>query len=266
MITWILLVVLIVWCIYQRTRPDGKIEGQPLGMPRGTVRALITIIIVSFPLQYLILNINNIPGLILNALFIVVAFYFEARKPSVNRIKRIIREVKKPEKIEAEKEQKKPLYLPKYSVRSILLLLLALIILLDIINQTVSFTASNTIIDIVLIIGLYMIGSMFRGIGISREKKKTKALIFNMQDHQSLSRYDIIEKLMEEKLGWWEQKGKSFLSLLMLTLVIISLFGYTFDIIFDSEIILIEITALNYVLTFQGLLLIFINIYYGIRD
>ncbi len=266
MITWILLVVLMIWCIYQRTRPDGKIEGQPLGMPRGTVRALITIIIVSFPLQYLLFNIDNIPGLILNALFIVVAFYFEARKPSVDRIKRIIREIKKPEKIEEEKEQKKPLYLPKYSVRSILLLLLALIIILDITNQTVSFTASNTVIDIVLIIALYMFGSFFRGIGIAREKTRTKEQILSMRDHQSLSKYEIIEKLMEDKLGWWERKGKSFLSLLMLILVIISLFGYTFDIIFNSEIVLIELSALNYVLTFQGLLLIFINIYYGIRD
>jgi len=232
-------------------------------MPRGTVRALITIIIVSFPLQYLIYNINNIPGLILNALFIVVAFYFEARKPTADRLKRIIREVKKPEKIEAEKEQKKPLYLPKYSVRTILLLLLALIILLDMAIQTVTFTATNTIIDIVFIIGLYMLGSVFRGIGTSREKKKTKEQILNMQDHQTLSKYDIIEKLMEEKLGWWARKWKSFLSLLMLIFVIISISAYSFDI--NEDLILFSLPGL-YTLTLQGLLLLLINVYYGIRD
>jgi len=263
MITWIILVILLIWCIYQRVQPDGKIEGQPLGMPRGTVRAMITILIVSFPLQYLIFNIVNIPGLILNALFIVVAFYFEARKPGEERIKRIIREIKKPEKVEAEKEQKKPLYLPKYSVRGILVFLLTLIILFDMANQRVAFTATNTIIDIVLIIGLYMFGSLFRGIGIAREKKKTKILILNMQNHQSLSKYEIIEKLMEEKLGWWARKGKSFLSLFMLISVIISFGFYSFDV--NEGLLLINIPEL-YTLTFQGFLLLLINIYYGIRD
>ncbi len=245
MFTWIILVVLVVWCVYQRTRPEGKIEGQPLGMPRGTVRALITILIVSFPLQYIIFP-GSIPGLILNALFIVVAFYFEARKPSEDRIKRIIREIKKPEKIEIEKEQKKPLYLPKYSVRSILLIILTILIILNL-SRPFALSTTSTIVDIVLIIGFYMIGSLFRGIGISREKKKTKEQIRNMQDHESLSKYDIIEKLMVEKPGWLKRKGKSFLSLLMLIIVIVSLFGYSIGINL-------------------GFLLLMINIYYGIRD
>ena len=108
-----------------------------------------------------------------------------------------------------------------------------------------------------------MIGSLFRGIGISREKKKTKAQILNMQDHQNLTKYEIIEKLMKEELSWWARKWKSFLSLLMLTLVIISIIGYTFDI--NEGLLLINVPGF-YTLTFQGLLLLLINVYYGIRD
>ena len=108
-----------------------------------------------------------------------------------------------------------------------------------------------------------MIGSLFRGIGISREKKKTKAQILNMQDHQNLTKYEIIEKLMKEELSWWARKWKCFLSLLMLTLVTISIFFYTFDI--NEGLLLINIPEF-YTLTFQGLLLLLINVYYGIRD
>ena len=96
MIPWIILLGLLIWVIFRRTRLDGKIEGQPLGMPRGTVRAIITITIVSIPLHFILLGLT-IPGIIVSALFIVVAFYFEARKPSEDRMKRIIREIRKPD-------------------------------------------------------------------------------------------------------------------------------------------------------------------------
>jgi hypothetical protein len=260
-ITWILLGVLIFWCIYQRTRPDGKVEGKPLGMPRGTVRAVITILIVSFPLQYLIFDLS-IPGLIINALFIVVAFYFEARKPSEDRLKRILKEIRKPEKIEEEERREKlPLYLPKYSVRFILILMLALIIILNVTRPSpTSFSATSTIIDIMLIIGLYMVGSLFRGIGVSRERKNIKEQISTMKDHESLSKYEIIEKLMEYKVSWWKRKGKSFLSLFMLASVVFSLFVYSFK--FDIPLLITPI----YTLTLQGTLLLLINMYYGIRD
>ena len=54
MITWILFGIFSVWCLINRFSEYGKVEGQPLGMPRGTVRAFITVMIVSFPFGYLI--------------------------------------------------------------------------------------------------------------------------------------------------------------------------------------------------------------------
>jgi len=259
MITFIICGILIGWSIYKRTRPNGNVQGMPLGLPRGTVRAIITIAIVSFPLQLLLTN-SPIPGLIVNALFIVVAFYYEARKPGEDRLKRIIKELKNPEKhyIE-EKRIIKPLYLPKYSVRFILLILLVLIIFLSIYKQ-VSPETTNSIMDIILIIGLYMLGSLIRGVGVSLERKKIKDQIKNIQNLQSMSRYQIIEQLMEEKLTWWQRKGKSILSLFTLGCVIVSLVLYTVS----YEVILFE--NMFYTLTLQGILLLTINLYYGIRE
>ena len=121
MITWILGGILIIYCIIRRFSEGGKVEGEPFGMPRGTVRALITILIVSFPLGYLLFD-QIIPGLIISAIFIVVAFYFETRKSETEQLKEIVNEIKNPEDVEEVLiKEKKPLYLPKYSVRFIII-------------------------------------------------------------------------------------------------------------------------------------------------
>ncbi len=261
MITWIILILLIIWCIYKRTREDGEVKGLPLGLPRGTIRAIVTLLIVSLPLQFLIMNMP-IPGIVVNALFIVVAFYFEARKPGEERLKRIIKELKNPEKhyIE-EKKIRKPLYWPKYTVRITLILLLALIVIISTVSEKInSFEATSTIIDVVLIIGLYMIGSIFRGIGVYKERKKLKDQISEMKDVQNMSRFQIMENLMVEKLGWWARKGKFILSMFVLISMIVSLVFYTFNI--PGQII----STPDYTLTLEGVLLLVISLYYGIRD
>ena len=96
MITWILGILILIWCIIKRAREGGKVEGYPFGMPRGTVRALITLMVVAFPFNYILLS-TIIPVEISNALFILAAFYFEARKGGPDRLN-LIKEVKNPEK------------------------------------------------------------------------------------------------------------------------------------------------------------------------
>ena len=86
MITWILGIALIIFVLIKRFGKDGRVEGYPLGMPRGTVRAIITLMVVSFPFTYIIAN-SQIPSEIVNTIFILVAFYFEARKGEDNRLK-----------------------------------------------------------------------------------------------------------------------------------------------------------------------------------
>ena len=82
-----------------------------------------------FPYSYLI-DGEEIPGIFVNAIFILIAFYFEARKSEKEKLERIIKEIKTPQEvIIEEKKQKYPLYLPKYSVRILLLMIFLSIIL-----------------------------------------------------------------------------------------------------------------------------------------
>ena len=202
----------------------------------------------------------SIAGLIVNAIFIIVAFYFEAERPGEDRLKRIIKELKNPEKHSVEKKRiLKPLYLPKYSVRITLLLLLACTIMLSIYKQVFP-ESTSTIMDLLLIIGAYMIGSILRGFGVRSERKKIKHQIAQIQNLQSMSRYQIIEQLMDEKLTWWQRKGKNILSIVTLGCVIVSLALYTAN----FEVILYD--SMFYTLTLQGLLLLTINLYYGVRE
>lgn len=262
MISWILGILIVAWLIYKRTRPDGKVEEYPLGLPRGSIRALITILIVAFPFNYLIReNPVPIPGLIVNTIFIVTAFYFEARKPSEEKLKRIIKEITKPEKFkEEEKKLKKPLYLPKYSVRISLLILLISFILIDTYSVQFPFVATNTFVDLILIIGLYIIGSLIRGISVRRSKVKIKEEVESMKDYQTLSKYEIIEKIMDEKPSWWMQKGKSFASLTVLVAVIVALMSYT--IAWDMNLLILGF----YTFTLRQTLLLLVSVYYGFRD
>jgi hypothetical protein len=260
MITWILSGITLYWILLKRFSQDGKIEGEPLGMPRGTVRALITLMIVSFPFGYLLTG-EPIPPLISNAIFIVIAFYFEARKSSEEKIKQIIDEIKTTnlEPINLKKE-KKPLYLPKYTVRFLLVGMLVLIQVLIVLSPTISFQATNTLADILLIVGFFMIGALFRSISKAREKKSLREQISNMD--ASLSDAEIIENLMLKEPSWWKSTGKSLLSILMLITTTTALIFYTFDL--DYEIV--SLTQYEIELSLRGILLLLINVYYGFRD
>ena len=258
MITWILGGFLLVWCLYNRFQEGGRVEGEPLGMPRGTVRAFITILIVAFPFGYLIFG-EEIPRYLVNAIFIVVAFYFEARRSGEEKLKQIIDEIKSPETVELDiRKEKKPLYLPKYTVRALLIIMLIITQTIMFIKPDISFQITNTLADLLLIMGLFMVGTFFRSIAKSIDKKKIKEEIANMD--ASLSDVEIIEKLMLREPSWWKQKGKNVLSIIMLILVIIALGMFTFN--WTIEII----SARYYTLSLSASLLLLINAYYGFRD
>jgi len=265
MISWILFAAILIWILANRFSQDGKIKGQPLGMPRGTVRALVTIMIVAFPFSYLIFPDwfgNQIPGLIINSIFIVVAFYFEARKGEKEKLIEIVEELKGTDLlIEERVSQKKPLYLPKFTVRVSLVVLLLLFILINWFGPNVPFENTNSLIDLLLIIGFFIIGAFFRSVAKVREKKNIKEQIGNID--ASLSDADVIKQLMLRELSWFKRKGKNILSIFVLIAVIVALFCYTFKI--DYELFTLT-TIDNYRLTLVGLLLIFINTYYGFRD
>jgi len=260
MISWILGVGLLAWCIKKRTGVDGKVEGEPLGMPRGTVRALITIMIVAFPFNYLISG-QEIPGYITNSIFILVAFYFEARKGGQDRVSRVFQYIKSIKKAqETKKKEWKPLYLPKYSVRILLIVVLASIVLINTYGPKVPFEATNTLAEIFIIIFLFWIGTLIRIISQSREKKKINTEMQAMENFRNMSKYDIFEKLCEEKPSWWKKKGNSILSIFTFLVVVVALFMYTFNL--DPPLIAIP----AFPLTIRQILLLFVNVYYGLRD
>ncbi len=257
MITWILFGIFSIWCLISRFSEDGKVDGQPLGMPRGTVRAFITIMIVSFPFGYLITG-EQIPGLITSSIFIVVAFYFTTRKSGAEKLKEIVDEIKKLDLVLDEKKEKKPLYLPKYTVRVFLVSMLILIQMLIFLKPGTIFSITNTLADVLLMIGLFIIGAFFRSIIKVREKRSLKEKIQNMD--ASLTEAEIIEKLMSEETSWLKKEGKNILSSVVLILVIIALIVYSFE--WDFTIFSVP----AYTLTVQGTLLLLINFYYGFRD
>jgi len=259
MITWIIASILIVWVLIRRFSKDGKIEDYPLGMPRGTVRAIITIMVIAFPFNYLLIG-QEIPSMITNSIFILVAFYFEARKGEQHKIK-LIKSIKNPEKIaELERKEKKPLYLPKYSVRSILVVLLVIIVITNFYGPNVQFEITNTLLDILVIIFFYFVGSIFRTIGLARQKKKLKKQIEAIPNYQTISKYEILDKVMAQKPSAWKQTWKSIFS-------IITFIGVT------TGLVLFYLN-LDYIIPIWGLfnlslretLILLINVYYGFRD
>ena len=259
MITWILGGIVLVWILANRVSQYGKVEGEPLGMPRGTVRAFITLLIVTFPFGYLLTG-DPIPPLIINAIFIVVAFYFEARRSGHDKLRKIVNEIKNPALVtlDLREENKKPLYLPKFTVRFSLVVILVLIQIMIFLSPSISFNTTNTLADVLIIVSLFIIGASFRSIVNFREKKNITEQVANMD--ASLSDVEIIEKIMLREPGWWKRTGKNVISVLMLMVVVIALLCYTFN--WDYAIF----SSPYYNLTVVGVLLLLVNVYYGFRD
>ena len=258
MITWILGTILIIWCIYKRYVKDSYVEGYPLGMPRGSIRALIAILVVAFPFSYLIGG-EEIPSAVTSAIFILVAFYFQTRKGKKEELLELIDDVRFPDK--AREKMIHPLYLPKFSVRIMLVVMLALILIINTYGPNVTFETTNTLIDILLIISFFILGLFFKRIGSAWEDKKSKKLInMKLAEDSSISNEGIIEYLEAQEESWLKKKGKGYLSIITLIAIIIALILYTINI--DYEII----TLLFYDFSLRTTLFLFINIYYGFRD
>jgi hypothetical protein len=258
MISFILFGIFVIWILINRFSEGGKVEAYPLGLPRGTVRALMAIMLVAFPFWNIIRGVE-IPPLIVNIIFIVVAFYFEARRSEHERLKQIVNEIKTPDTVfEDLRKEKKPLYLPKYSVRFLLLVMLIIVQIMIIYQSGFVFQVTNTLTDLLLIIILFIIGATFRSILKAREKKKIREEVANMDS--SLSDIQIIEKLMLREPSFWKRVGKNVLSIIMLIIVFISLLCYTYD--WDYTLFTIP----SYELTLVGALLLLVNVYYGFRD
>jgi hypothetical protein len=228
-------------------------------MPRGTVRALITLLIVSFPFTYLLTG-TQIPGLIINAIFIVVAFYFETRRGTKEKLD-VIEEIKYPEETKSKHEiDKLPLYLPKFSVRIMLVVMLVLIIILNYFYIQVEFEVTNTLFDLLTIVVLFLVGAFFRAIKNKKERQRLENQVTSIDNYKSLNPYDILKTVEKELKSWWELKGKNLLSIVTFLAVLVSLLCYTIGV--DLALSIFNIT----VLSLRETLLLLISVYYGFRD
>jgi hypothetical protein len=258
MISWILAVIIAIWCLVKRFREGGRVSGYPLGMPRGTVRAYIAIIVVVFPFNYLIVN-QEIPRVITSAIFILVAFYFETRKTKRERLSRLIHEVKHPE--EAKRKEKYPLYIPKYSVRSLLVLMLASILYFNFYGPNVPFEITNTLIDIFLVIIFFTLGSLFRRIGSSGEEREFKEGVrVKLNETPTISDIAMIKYLEDQEPSWIQKTFKNFVSILTLFAILVALAMYTIG--FDYDLLILPL----YAFTVRSTLFLMINVYYGFRE
>ena len=257
MISWILGTILIIWCVIRRFLKNGRVEEYPLGMPRGTVRAIITLMVVSFPFTYL-MNGTEIEGQIINAIFILAAFYFEARTSENEEIE-IAKEIKNPERHKQLKAKEKyPLYLPKYSVR-IMLLIILLIIFLTNMSLGVSFQIINTIFNILIIVILYFIGTLFQSLASYRNKNKIIKKIHTIEDYQNKSEFELYEIILNIEPSPWKRRWRSIYSLFTFGAVVTSL------LLFEMDIDYLIPTFFWPSISLRSTLLLIINVYYGFR-
>lgn len=128
-----------------------------------------------------------------------------------------------------EKLEKNPLYLPKYSVRFILLLLLVLILVINniVLPNPLSFQATDTLADLLTIILFFVIGGIFRGFSHSREKNRIKTELNKKGELNTLSRGQILEYILDHKSSWLKKKGKNLFSIIILVATILGLAFYT---------------------------------------
>ncbi|MFX0023454.1 MAG: hypothetical protein ACFE9S_14105 [Candidatus Hermodarchaeota archaeon] len=259
LISFIIFGILLTWCLIFRYSENGKVEGEPLGMPRGTVRALITLLLVAFPFGYLISG-EDIPGIVINIIFVAVAFYFEARRSEREKLITIVNEIKRTDLMEVErKKEKKPLYLPKFSVRILMTIMIISFLTINWYGgNIITFVNTNTLVDLMIIIAIFFAGNVFRSIFKARERRRFQEEIANMD--ASFSEAQIIEKLML-KPNWWNRTGKNILSIIMLIIVIVALIFYSYN--FDYTLVILVGESQ---ITVVGILLLLVNAYYGFRE
>ncbi len=96
---------------------ESPIDWPPLGLPRGSVRALLTLLVVAVVIAQLVRG-QEVEPLWTATLMIALAHYFTSRRP-LNLPPDVIRRLAAEGHVEMEAN---PLFLPRYSIRVILVL------------------------------------------------------------------------------------------------------------------------------------------------
>ncbi len=266
MITWILAIFLLIWIFVQRLLKKKKIVGVPLGLPEGTVRACIALLIVTFPLNQLImsqLNASLFPITIqewfVNTLFVVVAFYFEARAYEKS-IRQLLKEVKDPARYKKSKDEM-PLYWPRFTVRITIftfLILTAVLVGAGIFSETLDFSSTSSILtELIFIVFFFIIGLLIRRLHQRQLKRKIRR---RLGKHDG-SHEELIE-VLEEKERKSGRITETFLAFIMLGILLSVLIFYTIDWNYD----LFLIPLINIQVSVRMGMVLLLNVYFGYRQ
>jgi hypothetical protein len=96
---------------------DQPIDWPPLGLPRGSIRALLTLLIVAVVIAQVVRG-QEVELLWIGTLLMALAHYFTARRPP-NLSPEVIRRLAAEGQVQTEAN---PLFLPRYSIRVVLVL------------------------------------------------------------------------------------------------------------------------------------------------
>jgi len=266
MITWILAIFLLLWLFAERVFKKKKIIGVPLGLPEGSIRACIALLIVTFPLNQLImyeiftpLFPITIQEWFVNTLFVVVAFYFEARAYE-KTIRQLLKEVKDPAKYKKTRTEL-PLYWPRFTVRITLFFFLILTVVLvsaSMFSGTLEFTStSSVLIELIFIVFFFMVGLLIRRMHQGQMKRKIRT---RLAKHEG-SHEELVE-VLEEKERKNGRITEAILAIIMVGILISILIFYTIDWNYN----LFFIPLINIQVSVRMGMVLLLNLYFGYRQ
>ncbi len=251
MLSWILLILLTVWMLRNRVG-QGKVDSTTgLGMPEGTIRAWLAIVIVSIPFTFFWRN-EPVPSLVASMVFATIAFYFGKRieKSSVQEaVMKISEERKK------QTRDKLPMYLPKYTVRIILVLLVVLLFINSYFVTRPLPAMTNMFIDILAIIGSYVIGMLGRATEVSAAKHK----ILDRMNKKGQSLQQATQELEPELRVKTKRIGAAAAYIVCAALIVVMVL-YAFDAPIDIPLF----AGLS--LPLRETLFVYVNFYFGFRQ
>jgi hypothetical protein len=253
MLAWIFAIGLIIWLLYNRFRKNAFIFRQPLGMPEGTVRAYLAIIFVSFPFTFVWQGLS-VPEVISNMLFLVTAFYFE-RRSSKYSAKTIVKELENPQQQRTRKRYGLPMYWPKFSVRTLLILLILVLFFSSPPSILPSISNHDTFANLLITMVSFILGLTAGWIG----KRVLSLRVQRLAKRKGISLIEAAEAL-DPSLKRNALILENILSIIVITSVLSSLFMFTFNL--EPVLPLFGFASIS----IRDVLLQSINIYYGFRQ
>ena len=129
----------------------------PLGLPSGSIRALLTLLIVAVVIVQTVRN-QEVKPLWLETLLIALAHYFTSRR-FIHLPQTTVRQLQQDGLLE---EESAPLYLPRHSIRAIIVVaFLGMTIYLY--REGTLFDPARQALSIMGVVGAYMLGIVARG-------------------------------------------------------------------------------------------------------